>query len=58
MVHASHSAWPGLPWDILAATVSEIHGAFFERVEIEDNGDDSHVRVGSKFAINMESFTN
>jgi len=49
---------PGLPWEILAATVSEIHGPFFERIEIEDNGNDSRVQVGSKFEINMESFTN
>jgi hypothetical protein len=49
---------PGLPWEILAATVSEIHGPFFEQIEIEDNGNDSHVQVGSKFEINMESFTN
>lgn len=37
---------PGLPWEILAATVSEIHGPFFEKIEITDKGTDSHVRVG------------
>ncbi len=49
---------PGLPWEILAATMSEMHGPFFETIEIEDNGMDSHVRVGAKLEITMESFTN
>lgn len=47
---------PGLPWEILAMTVSEIHGPFFEAIEIDDNGTDSHVRVGDKFDVHMESF--
>jgi hypothetical protein len=49
---------PGLPWEILAATVSEIHGPFFETIEIRDDGTDSMVRVGDKFHVQMESFTN
>jgi hypothetical protein len=49
---------PGLPWEILAATVSEIHGPFFETIEIEDKGTDSHVRVGDKLEVQMETFTN
>jgi hypothetical protein len=49
---------PGLPWEILAATVSEIHGPFFESIQITDDGTDSHVRVGDKAEIKMESFTN
>jgi hypothetical protein len=48
---------PGLPWEILAATVSEVHGPFFEAIEIEDDGTDSHVRVAGKLEIKMESFT-
>ncbi|MDO8733245.1 MAG: DUF1326 domain-containing protein [Actinomycetota bacterium] len=47
---------PGLPWEILAMTISEIHGPFFEAIEIDDNGTDSHVRVGNKFDVHMESF--
>lgn len=47
---------PGLPWEILATTVSEIHGPFFETIEIDDNGTDSHVRVGAKFDVQMASF--
>lgn len=49
---------PGLPWEILAATIGEIHGPFFEKVEITDNDTDSHIRVGNKFEIKMESFKN
>jgi hypothetical protein len=49
---------PGLPWEILAATLGEVHGPFFEPIEITDDGTDSHVRVGSKFELKMESFTN
>ncbi len=48
---------PGLPWEILASTISEISGPFFETVEIEDNGTDSHVRAGDKLEVKMESFT-
>lgn len=49
---------PGLPWEILAATISEIHGPFFETIDITDNGTDSNVKVGDKFEIQMQSFTN
>src|SRR5688500_2104944 len=49
---------PGLPWEILAATISEIHGPFFETVEINDSETDSRVAVGDKLEIQMETFTN
>ena len=49
---------PGLPWEILSATISEIHGPFFEKIEITDNDTDSHVKVGKKLEIQMESFKN
>jgi hypothetical protein len=49
---------PGLPWEILAATVSKIHGPFFEKIEITDKGTDSQVRVGDKFHVQMETFKN
>ena len=49
---------PGLPWEILAATISEIHGPFFEKIDISDDDTDSQVKVGKKFEIKMESFTN
>lgn len=49
---------PGLPWEILTATVSEIHGPFFEKVDITDNGTDSRVKVGDQFEVQLQSFTN
>ena len=49
---------PGLPWEILAATVSNIHGPFFESITIEDKGTDSSVKVGDKFELAMQSLTN
>jgi hypothetical protein len=49
---------PGLPWEILAATISEIHGPFFEKIDITDEDTDSHVKVGKKFEIKMDSFKN
>ena len=49
---------PGLPWEILAATISEIHGPFFEKIEITDAGSDSHIQVAGKLEMKMESFTN
>ena len=49
---------PGLPWEILATTVSKIHGPFFESIQITDNDTESHVRVGDKFEMKMESFKN
>ena len=52
------AADPGLPWEILAATVSEIHGPFFESIEITDSETDSRVRVPDKFEVKMESFKN
>jgi hypothetical protein len=49
---------PGLPWEILAATISEIHGPFRDTVTIEDNGPDSKITVAGKFNVQMESFKN
>jgi hypothetical protein len=51
------AADPGLPWEILAATVSEIHGPFFEPIQIDDAGTASHVNVPGKLEIKMETFT-
>ena len=48
----------GMPWEILATTISEIHGPFFETIEIEDNGTDSRLRVGEKIVVEMETFKN
>ena len=47
---------PGLPWEILVATVSSIHGPFFEPIEIVDDKTDSLVKVGDKLVVQFESF--
>ena len=49
---------PGLPWEIIAATISEIHGPYFETIDITDAGNDSHLKVGNKFEVKMEGFKN
>src|SRR5215831_2014285 len=36
---------PGLPWEILATTISEIHGPFMESISIDDKGPDSRITV-------------
>lgn len=48
----------GMPWEILATTISEINGPFFESIEIEDAGTDSTLRVGDKLVVEMQTFTN
>lgn len=49
---------PGLPWEILASTMSEVHGPFFEPIEIEDQGTDSRIRVGDAVDVALQSFVN
>lgn len=49
---------PGLPFEILAATLSEIKGPYEEAIEINDNGTDSSVKVGSNFEMQLQTFTN
>lgn len=47
---------PGLPWEILVTTVSEIHGPYFEAIELTGDGTDSRIRVGDKLDIQMTTF--
>ena len=47
---------PGLPWEVLVATVTTIHGPFFEPIEIKDDKTDSLVKVGDKLVVQFESF--
>lgn len=47
---------PGLPFEILAATVTEIKGPFTETVEIKDNDTDSSVKVGDVFDLQLQTF--
>ena len=48
---------PGLPWEILASTVTEIHGPFFEAIEIAEENGSPHIRVGSTYDVAWEAFT-
>lgn len=47
---------PGLPWEILASTITEIHGPFFEPIEITDEEDGPHVRVGDRYDVAWSAF--
>lgn len=47
---------PGLPWEILASTFSEIHGPFFEPIEITDGQEGPRIKVGDKFDVAWQSF--
>ncbi|MDT4937704.1 MAG: hypothetical protein QOG80_1375 [Pseudonocardiales bacterium] len=49
---------PGLPWEILAATITDIHGPFFESIEINDNDGEPEIRVGDKYHVKWQAFTN
>lgn len=49
---------PGLPWEILATTVSEIHGPYFEPIDIDESGASPHVRVGDRFDVAWQKFSN
>jgi hypothetical protein len=51
------AADPGLPWEILASTISQIHGPYFESVDIDDAGTASRVSVPGKLEMKMETFT-
>ena len=49
---------PGLPWEILASTVTTIHGPYMEKIEIVDAGSDSRITIGDAVNVQMASFTN
>lgn len=48
---------PGLPWEILAATITDIHGPFFETIEVKE-GPDPEIQVGEKYHVKWEAFSN
>jgi hypothetical protein len=48
----------GMPWEILAATVSDVKGPFFEPIQIDENRTESKLTVGDRLAIEMETFKN
>lgn len=49
---------PGLPWEILASTISDIHGPFFEPIEFTEVDGSPQVRVGDKVEVAWQAFTN
>jgi hypothetical protein len=49
---------PGLPWEILASTVTDIHGPFFETITIDTDGESPRLRVGDQMEIAWEAFRN
>lgn len=48
---------PGLPWEILSATVTEIHGPFFEPISIEDVDGRPHITVGDSYDVQWQAFS-
>jgi hypothetical protein len=47
---------PGLPFEILATTVTEIHGPFFESVQVDEVDGSPRIRVGDKYDITWQAF--
>lgn len=56
LVEIMTAADPGLPFEILAATVSKIHGPYFEPIEITDGPDGPRLRAGDDFDVAWQSF--
>jgi hypothetical protein len=49
---------PGLPFEILATTISEIKGPYFEPIAMTINDTESHAKVGKKLEMKLQSFKN
>jgi len=49
---------PGLPWEILASTVTDIHGPFYEPIDISEENGSPHIRAGGKYDVAWQAFTN
>lgn len=56
LVDIMTAADPGLPFEILAATVTEIHGPFFEPIEISEGPAGPRVRAGDDFDLTWQAF--
>ncbi len=48
----------GMPWEILATTIKDIKGPFFETVEFDAKGTSSRLRVGNKINVQLKGLTN
>ena len=47
---------PGLPFEILAATVTDMHGPFFETIEMTETDDGPRIRVGDAVDVAWQVF--
>ncbi len=47
----------GLPWEILATTISDIRGPFYETVEFDVKGTGSKLKVGNKIDVQLKGLT-
>ncbi len=48
----------GLPWEILATTISDIQGPFHETVDLDIKGTSSKLKVGNKIDVQLKGLTN
>jgi hypothetical protein len=48
----------GLPWEILATTIKDISGPYFERIDFKPDGERSTLRVGDKVDVALKGLTN
>ena len=48
----------GLPWEILATTIGDITGPFYETVEFDIKGTSSKLKVGNKIDVQLKGLTN
>lgn len=48
---------PGLPWEILASTMTDIHGPFFESIEITDAEGSPRIKVGDRYDVAWQAFS-
>ena len=48
----------GLPWEILATTISDIKGPFYETIDFDIKGTSSKLKVGNKIDVQLKGLTN
>lgn len=48
----------GMPWELLATTISDIKGPFFETVDFDPQGTSSKLKVGNKINVELNGLKN
>lgn len=48
----------GMPWEIFAATVTDVKGPFVEKIDLNLNGTKSSVKIGNKVSAEMTTHVN